>query len=125
MVDFGSRKLRLVEERLLTSHFFTHVLNAPPESEWYGDDGTIHLIMEELSIHRGNYRKVKRVITQTWNCLQSNRCYLGRINWKGGHQTLIQKGSHEEQLVAEFKEKGLSFTHVKEHIMAQATGLCG
>mmetsp|Transcript_1033 Transcript_1033/g.1996 ORF Transcript_1033/g.1996 Transcript_1033/m.1996 type:complete len:85 (+) Transcript_1033:44-298(+) len=30
VVDFGNRKLRLVEERLLISQFFTHVLNAPP-----------------------------------------------------------------------------------------------
>ena len=74
------RKLDLVEQRLLISHFFTHVLDAPPKSEWYGDDGTIPLIMEELSISRGNYNKVERVITQTWNCLQSNRRYLGKIN---------------------------------------------
>ena len=106
----------LIEQRLLIAYYYVHVLGAPSPSNWLGKDETIGQIQKGLGISNGNYRKVKEVVNQTYECVNSNDAYVGKSTRKGdGNPTLVMPGSQEEQIIAKYKEEGCSFTTVTEY----------
>ena len=72
--DIGTKS-----RRRLISMYFLQSLDAPPPSEWHGQDGTISNIIRDLHLncHRDT---VHRVLVETNLALQQGHRYLGEIS---------------------------------------------
>ena len=102
----------LEEQRLLISGFFVQVLKCPPPELWAGPDGTITEIMKFLRLKGTQRKKIKRVITRTYDNYMRGRSYDGKILHNGGRTCDIKPGSVEEQMLADGKEDGKSHADV-------------
>ncbi len=92
----------------LISLFYLHI-GAPPPEDWYGKGGTISRTVESLEMTIEERRKVETVISDTYQSLRQEKVFdEGRISQK--NKTAIADGSKIQQLVADYRESGLSFS---------------
>ena len=107
----------LIEKRLLIAYYYVQVLGALAPEHWDGKGGTIGQIIAALELADGNWRKVKEVVSQTYQCIISNDRYVGKTRKHGGgNPAMIKPGSEEEQVIAKFKEEGCSFSDVIDYV---------
>lgn len=111
-----SNPMTLQERRLLISYYYVQVLNAPKRKHWYGKDGTIGKIARGLDLPAGYNKTVESVLDQTHKCLEEAVQYMGKFCHRGGRELTIKPDSEEEQILAQYKDKGCSFTEVKDYI---------
>jgi hypothetical protein len=97
-----------VDIRRLISHFYLN-MNAPPPEKWNGQGGTIPHIMKCLLLATTQRNKVYRVLMRTYQALQNGEMYDPERNPREKNPTAIKDGSHEQQMVADCLEKGLSY----------------
>ena len=83
---------------------------------WRGREGTISNIQQALELGDGNYKKIETVLRTTYDNIQKKEKYYGLTNWRGGRQNTIKAGSEEEQILADKKQEGCSFTEVTDYI---------
>ncbi|EJK62102.1 hypothetical protein THAOC_17300, partial [Thalassiosira oceanica] len=84
------------------------MLRCPPPEEWNGENGSITQIMKDLRLKGSNRRKVKSVIEQTYEKYLKGEYYTGKVKPGAGRPCDIERGSMEEQMLADGKEDGLS-----------------
>ncbi|EJK60897.1 hypothetical protein THAOC_18686 [Thalassiosira oceanica] len=84
------------------------MLRCPPPEEWNGENGSITQIMKDLRLKGSNRRKVKSVIEQTYEKYLNGEYYTGKVRPGAGRPCDIERGSMEEQILADGKEDGLS-----------------
>ena len=92
--------------RRLVSMFYVHVLQAPPPEDWNGKDGTVSDVIKGLRLRKGQRRTVHNVLVQTHHCLTTGKVYDGERKASRG-ATAIKPGTKVEQLVADYRERGL------------------
>ena len=95
------------------SIYYTWVnrLDAPPEEDWKGRDGTIHTIRRILGMPPHARSKIRRVLEEAMRCLRVGECFDGRIEPKNkvGRKVEILPGSAEELLMANWMESHVGF----------------
>ena len=95
------------------SIYYTWVnrLDAPPEEDWKGRDGTIHTIRRMLGMPPHARSKIRRVLEEAMRCLRVGECFDGRIEPKNkvGRKVEILPGSAEELLMANWMESHVGF----------------
>ncbi len=104
--------VKLDEEnvRKLVSLFYIKIGALPPD-EWQGRGGTMSKTMNalDMSVLADERRKVERIITKTYHSLLHGEEYdEGRKSRK--NLTAIADGNKIQQLVADCREAGLSFS---------------
>ncbi len=104
--------VKLDEENVqkLVSLFYIKI-GAPPPNDWHGRGGTISKAMNafDMSVSADERRKVERIITKTYHSLLRGEEYnKGRKSRK--NLTTIADGDNIQQLVADYREAGLSFS---------------
>ena len=109
-------ELSLSDHRLLISMCYIYALGAPEPSEWYGSGGTVGQIMSLLNLSKPGRKKVIHVMRQTYDCVKTGSRYTGHTRWSGGRQNFIQPGTEEENMIAQHKEEGCSFTQTMRFI---------
>ncbi|NCF93533.1 MAG: hypothetical protein GWQ05_21640 [Verrucomicrobiaceae bacterium] len=106
-------EMNFARRRLMISLLFEDKYHSPPMEDWTGKDGTIRTIMNDLGLHQNDYKKVQRVLTETYNCQLSGYYYTGDVAIGQGRKHIIEKDSEWETMVADYKESGLSFKDVQ------------
>ena len=102
-------------ERISTRYsiYYTWVyrLDAPPEKDWKGRDGTIHTIRHILGMPPHARSKIRRVLEEAMRCLRVGKYFDGTIEPKNklGRKVVILPGSAEELLMANWMESHIGF----------------
>jgi len=109
LFDFDVVDVSHADQRRLINLFYLHVLRAPPPEEWRGEGGTMSQIVKAMKMNKNQRKKVLRVIAQTHHCLTVGEVYDSKRAFRAG-TTFIKDGSKEQQLVADYRERGLSLT---------------
>ena len=113
--DYGPPNVHSPVERISTRYsiYYTWVyrLDAPPEKDWKGRDGTIHSIRRILGMPPHARSKIRRVLEEAMRCLRVGKCFDGTIEPKNklGRKVLILPGSAEELLMANWMEQHVGF----------------
>jgi hypothetical protein len=95
--------------RQLISLYYLRILRAPPPEDWHGEGGTVSMICEAMKMSKNQRRMIHKVISVTHQCLMTGETYEPmRASVPG--TTAIKDGSREQQLIADYRERGLSFT---------------
>jgi hypothetical protein len=90
-------------------HLFYVKVGCPPPEVWHGIGGTISETIKALAMSADERRKVKQVITDTYHSLCRGEDYnKGRASRE--NVTEIADGSKIQQLVADYREHGLSYS---------------
>ena len=97
-----------VDIRRMISHLYLN-MNAPPPEKWNNQGGTIPKLMNILGLAKTQRNKVYRVVLRTYQALQNGEMYDLERNPRENNPTAIKDGSHEQQMVADCLEKGLSY----------------
>jgi hypothetical protein len=97
------------DDKLKLISLFYLQIGAPPPKDWYGKGGMISRTVEALEMTIEEHRKVETVISDTYQSLHQEKVFdEGRISRK--NKTAIADGSKIQQLVADYRESGLSFS---------------
>ena len=90
---------------------FVQLFDAPPASEWYGQHGTISSIIKTLHMAVGSRDVVARVLEDATKCIEKGvpYCSARKLTAAENSRALIQRGSKEEQIVADCIEDGQSY----------------
>ena len=105
-VNFDMDEATPTEWRKLIVLYYTNVLRAPPPEEWDGRDGTVSQIVSALHLKSSQRKKVLKTITKAHHHMTVGEKYDGERAKRPG-KTFIDKGSKEEQFVADYRERGL------------------
>jgi hypothetical protein len=97
------------DKRKLISLLYLETMQAPPPEEWKGPGGTVSKIVEALKLDNSQRRRVERVIAETHHCLIHGEVYDAKRATHEG-KLAIEDGSEIQQLVANYRERGLSYT---------------
>jgi hypothetical protein len=93
----------------LISLYYLRILHAPPPEDWHGEGGTVSEICDGLKMQSDQRRRVRKVIEETHQALLSGKSYDPTKALRAG-TTAIKDGTKEQQLVADYRERGLSLT---------------
>ena len=86
----------------IIASFLVHRLIVPEK----GNNGTIVQILHGLTLPRSDYGKVERVLEACAFCLEDGWEYNGTsIYERGRHELIVDAGSMEEKLLADYKER--------------------
>ena len=86
-----------------------HQIGYPPPKYWHGNGGTISIMLKALAMSADKCRKVTRVITDTYHCLWQGEVYnVARASCD--NVTAIADGTKIQQLIADCREAGLSYS---------------
>ena len=71
--------------RLAIADLYVNLLEAPPPCKWFGEDGTISVIMGErgLRLPAGCRCKVRRVLERVMQCIEDGEQYTGDLEAAG------------------------------------------
>ena len=101
------------QRRQLISLFYISVSDAAPRPDWQGEGGTISQICRGLDMAGTNSNRelIHRVLVQTNMCIADGTSYTGELVLPRGHPVqLIEDGSKEQTLIANYSERGCSVT---------------
>ena len=101
-------KLNIEEERKLV-HIYYIKIGSPPPEDWCGKGGAITRIIAALEMTANECRKVERVIHKTYHSLRNGEIY-DKSKSSQQNETAIVDGSNIQQLVADYRETGLSYS---------------
>ena len=101
-------KLNIEEERKLV-HLYYIKIGSPPPEDWRGEGGAISRIIAALEMTANERRKVERVIHKTYHSLRNGEIY-DESRSSRQNETAIADGSKIQQLVADYRETGLSYS---------------
>jgi hypothetical protein len=88
-------------------HLFYIKIGCPPPEDWHGAGGTISETIKALAMSADERRKVEQVITYTYHSLCRGEEYNeGRASRE--NVTKTADGSKIQQLIADYREHGLS-----------------
>jgi hypothetical protein len=106
------------QQRCAIFVIFVQVLDAPPESEWYGTNGTISIIMKILHMAPGSRDVVDRVLKEASRCIDEGISYSPGRKFTADEDSraLIKRGSVEEQIVADCIEDGQSYAIACDYV---------
>jgi hypothetical protein len=90
---------------------FLHKKGCPPPEDWYGDGGTKAITIKAIAMSADDRRKVMQVITETYHCLRCDKVYDKGRALQNNVATIVD-GSKIQQLIANFREAGLSFSQM-------------
>ena len=103
-------KLSKMEERLLISLHYRQ-LESPPPDKWDGNSGTVSIIASAINFKHDQKRRIKDVITSTYNYLKSGQGYDPSVAPRDPNiRAKIKDGSKVQGMVADYIESGLSYT---------------
>jgi hypothetical protein len=95
--------------RLAIGVYFLDRLDAPPQSDWDGVDGTVAIIHREFEL--STPATIRKVLIDVALCQEHGLEYSGkRKETRGGHNKLIQLDSMEMQIAADAIEGNLGYT---------------
>jgi hypothetical protein len=97
------------DQRRLISDYYLQVLHAPPPDEWRGEGGTISDVIGGLKLKESQRRTVEKVLIATHHSLLKGEEYEPSRK-SAPKKRFIEDGSKEQQLVADYREQGLSYT---------------
>ena len=89
------------------------VFDCSPPENWKGKDGTINAILDALSMVKGSYGTVRKVLEDVWSCHLRGEEYKGdsrQVGCDPHNAPMIKSGSVEEQIVADAVEDNIGFT---------------
>jgi hypothetical protein len=91
--------------------YFMQALRAPHFTLWGGKVGVISSLINTWNLPKNSRRYVKHIIQSTVQCINNKVSYHGltKRNESGGRPQIIQQGSVEEGIIAEWMEAGLGF----------------
>jgi hypothetical protein len=101
-------KLNIEEEQKLV-HLYYIKIGSPPPEDWRGKGGAISRIIAALEMTANECRKVERVIHKTYHSLRNGEIYDESRSLRQ-NETAIADGSKIQQLVADYRETGLSYS---------------
>ena len=91
--------------------YFIDILDAPHESEWDGQDGTVAIIHREKKMKPGSQAIIRKVLADVVKCHEKGLEYTGEAKGtQGGHNKLIELDSVEMQLAADVIEANQGYT---------------
>ena len=106
------------QQRCAIFVMYAQVLDAPPETEWHGQDGTISSIIKALHMPNGSRNVVKRVLLDSLRCIDEGvpYCSARKLTAVENSRALIQRGSEEEQILADCIEEGQSVKSATSYV---------
>ena len=107
--EFDPKSLPQRKMRDLISLFYLTVLHAPPPEDWHGDCGTVSEICTTLKLKKSQRLRVENVIAETHRALLLGEEYDSSRAHRPGTRA-IKDGSVEQQMVADCRERGMSYT---------------
>ena len=84
------------------------MVGGPPPEEWCGVEGAVSEIPRALRLNANQHRCALNVIVKTHHTLLTGAEYLSMREFRAGSVT-ITFGSPEEQAVADYRKRGLSY----------------
>ena len=91
-------------------YFWAHDLDAPHEEHWNGKGGTIALIRKSLKMPINCRFKIRRTLREIMRCLRLGLPFDGNLHSDSmGRKVLINPGSVEETLIANWMEQHCGF----------------
>jgi hypothetical protein len=107
--ELDGLKFSQEDQRRLISDYYLQALLAPPPEKWRGEGGTISDVIEGLRLRDSQRRLVENVLIETHHQLLHGLEYdPSRQSAPGKH--FIEDVSKEQQLVADYREQGRSYT---------------
>jgi hypothetical protein len=101
-------KLNIEEEQKLV-HLYYIKIGSPPPEDWHGKGRAISRIIAGLEMTANERRKVERVIHKTYHSLRNGKIY-DEIRSSQQNEMAIVDGSKIQQLIADYRETGLSYS---------------
>ena len=83
---------------------------SPAPEEWYDKGGIVETLVKRFRIPSKKKRNVVRVLRELQKCRSLDISYP-RENNKGGRLALIQQGTEDEKIIANWMEMGIGFTN--------------
>ena len=103
--------------RLAIAVYFIDILDAPHESEWDGQDGTVAIIHREKKMKPGSQAIIRKVLADVVKCHEEGLEYTGEAKGtQGGHNKLIELDSVEMQLAADAIEANQGYTQATHQV---------
>ena len=81
----------------------------PPLEDWRGEGRTVSNIARTLRLNTNQHRRVLHIIVRTHHALLTSAEYDSMREFRAG-SAAIKPGSLEEQAVADYRERCLSYT---------------
>ena len=95
--------------REMISLVYLIVMHAPPPEDWKGTGGTITQIRDILKMTIKQHQRIENVIADTHFAYLTGAEYDSAREFRAGTR-IIKSGSIEEQMVADLRERGLSYS---------------
>ena len=99
--------------------YFVNVLGSPDRKYWTDTDGVIAQLLRIWELHKTKRNFVKRILIQCALCIKNKRPYLGQTlanERLKGRTSLIEAGSVDEGIVADWMEAGLGFRYTTKMV---------
>ena len=90
-------------------YFYVEHLDAPNEEHWNGRDGTVSLIRKLLGLPPHTRKKIRRTLESIIRCIRSGKQFEGKYEKNAGRHVLIEPGSFEEELIANWMQSHAGF----------------
>jgi hypothetical protein len=82
------------------AYVFLHILGAPDEEDWMGENGTVSKIQILLEIARGSRNTILKVLRDVDFCMVAGVPYDSSVDRTNvGHEPVIEDGSVELQIL--------------------------
>ena len=96
-------------------HYAKH-LDYPPKATWDGRGGTVSNICMALKLHAKEIQMVRKTLENIMVCMHKGEVFDGTIRWKFKkcRKILIESGSIEETLIANWMEAHCGFRFTTE-----------
>ena len=104
--------------RLSITRYYETALGAPDRTEWLGKDGVIVHICRVFKLPAQKHRKVRRILMQYCATKNKNQLFDGYDlrKWNTGRPVVIEQGSKDEALLADWLEDNLGFRRATEFL---------
>ena len=105
-------------ERVAISYYYHIAMSAPPISEWSGWDGTISTIRRVFKFDLNKRFLIQKVLEDSIKCKEDGKQYDGTpyFERKNGPTLIIDPGSMEENIVANWMESDLGFRRTTDMV---------
>ena len=90
-------------------YIYIFLLDAPHKEHWGGRDGTISILRKKLRLPQHTRRKIRRTLSKILECMVNAEPFDGTLGKSTGRPILINSGSTEEELIANWMEQHLGF----------------
>ena len=120
--DGGGDSFDVIDEqgrRCMIAGYFALVLGMPapsPGTGWGGRDGAVGTLIRELGLNPNSHGMVKSVLDDVMWCYLNSVAYDGSRAPRETFAVMVNRGSEEEQIIADAFEDGFSLGMAVENV---------